>query len=109
MVSPVLQKPLPQFESTNLNQFPSLGIGDDWIPQVLPQNMVQELMPYQSSSLEQDLPPDAFSSLDMNEAMDTVNWAQWDEFMQDFQMPDQLEAADVGPRQTDVSHHSAWW
>ena len=109
IVSPVLQKPLPQFESTNLNQIHSPGFGDNWIPQALSQNMVQELMPYQVSSLEQDLPPDAFSLLDMNETMDTVNWAQWDEFMQDFQMPDHLGATDVGPRQTDVSQHGAWW
>lgn len=109
MISPVPQQPLPQFESSNLNRFHSQGFEADWIPQALPPDMEQELMPHQYSSLEQDLPPDAFSALDMNETMDTVNWAQWDEFMQDFQMPDQLGATDMGPAQTDMSNRGAWW
>ena len=108
-ISPVPQQPLPQFESSTLNQFYSPGFEDNWIPQaLLPSNMDQELMPHQSSRLEQDLPSYAFSSLDMNETMDTVNWAQWDEFMQDFQMPDQPGATDMGPTQQDVSHLGAW-
>lgn len=108
-IRPVPQRPLPQFEPTIRNQFHSPDFEDNWIPQALPPNMDQETMPQQSSSLEQDLPPDAFSTLDMNETMDTVNWAQWDEFMRDFQMPDQLGTTDMRPTQTDVSHRGAWW
>ena len=108
-ISPVPQRPLPQFEPSNCDQFQSLGFDDSWISQAFSPNMDQELMPHQSSSLEQDLTPDAFASLDMNETMDTVNWAQWDEFMRDFQMPDQSGTADVDPMQTGVSHRGAWW
>ena len=108
-ISPVPQRPLPQFEPSNRDQFHSPGFEGSWIPQAFSPNMDQDLMGHQASSLEQDLPPDAFSSLDMNETMDTVNWAQWDEFMRDFQMPDQSGTTDIAPIQTDVSHRGAWW
>lgn len=105
-ISPVPQRPLPQFDH---NQFHSPGFEDSWIPQAFSPNRDQELMPHQSFGLQQDLTPDAFSSLDMNETMDTVNWAQWDEFMRDLQMPDQSGPMDLGPTQTVVSHRGPWW
>ena len=108
-ISPVPQRPLPQFEPSNRNRFHSPGFEDSWTTQAFSQSTDQDLMGHQSSSLEQDLPPDAFASLDMNETMDTVNWAQWDEFMRDFQMPDQSGTTDMGPIQTGVSHGGAWW
>ena len=34
-------------------------------------------------------PSDILSTLNVNDTLDTINWTEWDEFMQDFEMQDQ--------------------
>lgn len=63
--------------------------------------------PNQALDLDQQLSPDLLNSLNVNEAANAINWAEWDEFMQDFEMADQ-PPMDVNAMQQDASHYGVW-
>lgn len=52
--------------------------------------------------------PDVLASLNASEAANAINWAEWDEFMQDFEMAEQ-PAMDANAMQQDASHLGVWW
>ena len=110
-ISPVpqMQLPLPQFIPSALNQplyTPAPIINQ--IPQAPQAGSYEGMVPHQPLSVDQTFSPDAFASLNMNETLDTTNWAQWDEFMRDFEMQDQSGLTNMYPLQQDVSHLGAW-
>ncbi len=89
------------------------------LPQFQPYSPLQDLdlanIPYhpnsvlgyaQTLNLEQGLPADILSSLNVNDTDDTINWAEWDEFMQDFDMAD-AGAMNANDIQQDSSQ--TWW
>ena len=59
--------------------------------------------PDHALNLDQHLSPDLLDS-----TANTINWAEWDEFMQDFEMAEQ-PPVDVNSMQQDASHIGVWW
>ena len=63
----------------------------------------------QKYNLDQGLPSDIMASLNVNESTEgTINWAEWDEFMQDFEMTDP-EALQSNIVQQDGSYLGTFW
>ena len=104
------QQPLPQFSS------PAWGSFDDPKPSTpamsFPHDSTSGIaildLPTQSLGLDQEVPPNSVDSLSINEVGNAINWAEWDEFMQDFEMVEQ-PPIDVNPMQQDASHPDVWW
>ena len=65
-------------------------------------------LPNQPLDLGQQASPDLLDSLTINEAPNAINWVEWDEFMQDFEMAEQ-PSMDVNSMQQDASHLGVWW
>ena len=65
-------------------------------------------LPNQAVDLDQHLSPDLLESLNVNESANAINWAEWDEFMQDFEMAEQ-PPMDVNAMQQDAGHFGVWW
>lgn len=104
------QQSLPQFTVPAHGHFydptsstPSMSFLQDSTPGVGMGNL-----PNQALDLDQKPSPDALSSLNVNEAANAINWAEWDEFMQDFEMIEQ-PPMDVNAMQQDASHLGVWW
>lgn len=62
----------------------------------------------QDPGLEQQLSPEVLASLNANDAANAINWTEWDEFMQDFEMAEQ-PPMDANIMQQDASHLGVWW
>ena len=107
--TPQQQQPLPQFGTLAFSQFQPSDPTPNWTSQAPVLDMNQSLMQIQSFGVDQSLSPDAFASLNVNETMDTINWAQWDEFMNDFQMSDMPNTENASGLDEDVSLLGAWW
>ena len=102
------QQSLPQFT------VPAYGHFHDANPDTpavsFPQDSASEFggLPNQSMELEENFSPNVLASLNANEAANTINWAEWDEFIQDFEMAEQPSMDDKVVQQ-DVSHLGVWW
>lgn len=103
------QQSLPQFTIPAYGHFydpnsstSTLSPSHESIPGV-----ATESFPNQALDLDQQLSPDLLGSLNVNEATNGINWAEWDEFMQDFEMADQ-PPMDVNPMQQDAGHYGVW-
>lgn len=95
---PQQQLPLPQFQPYSPLQDPNLP--------TLPYHLNSVLGYAHTLELEQGLSADILSSLNVNDTDDTINWAEWDAFMQDFDMADAV-AIDPNVIQQDTSQ--TWW
>jgi hypothetical protein len=95
---PQQQLPLPQFQVYSPLQDPNLAD--------LPYHPNSVLGYAQTLNLEQGVPPDSLSSLIVNDIDDTINWAEWDEFMQDFEMAD---AGTIDPNVIQQDTSQNWW
>lgn len=107
---PQPQLPLPQFRPYSPLQDPSLANVPYHPDSVLgyahsiklDQGTTSDIL----SSLNVGDTGDTLSSLNVNDTGDTINWAEWDDFMQDFEMVD-AGATDSNIIQQDVSQ--TWW
>ena len=99
------QIPLPEFNSFNLTQDPNLTNSNI----LYHPNSVIGLS--RSMSLDQSISSDVLSSLNVNDNVDAINWAEWDAFMQDFDMPDSgvMDPSLMQPQQEDGQQIGAWW
>lgn len=102
------QQSLPQFESP-LNQSDWADPMPIWALQYCEPDAKQVFVPEQSAGVDQAVPSDVLASLNVNESMDSINWAEWDEFMQDFEMPDQPEPINTNGLLPDDNTLGAWW
>lgn len=59
-------------------------------------------------NLDQGLPSDVLSTLNLDDSEGTINWTEWDEFMRDFEMADP-GALDANALQQDANYAGAWW
>ena len=98
------QQSLPQFTVPTYDHLYDATSGTSTMP--FPQDLTSGIdtgnLSTQDLDLEQQLSPDVLASLNANEAANAINWAEWDEFMQDFEMAEQ-------PPMTDASHLGVWW
>ena len=79
-----IQQPLPDFgipAITQPQQPSEIHIKMDTASTPLPQDMILD----PPAILEGDLQPDGMAALNMNESVGSINWAEWDEFMHDYQ------------------------
>ena len=104
------QQSLPQFSAPmwgNVDD-PKASASAMSFPQDSTSGMALDDLPIQSLGLDEQIPPNLADSLSVNEAENVINWAEWDEFMQDFEMAEQ-PPIDVNPMQQDTSHLGVWW
>ena len=104
------QQPLPQLSSPTYGHFhaPNPGTPASSFPQDLTSGVALGNLPSQSLDPNQQVSPDFSDSIDVSEAANAINWAEWDEFMQDFEMAEQ-PPVDVKAMQQDASHLGVWW
>ena len=104
------QQPLPQFTAPTYGHFhdSSPGTAATSIPQELTSGVAMGDLANQSLDLDQQLSPEFFDSINVNEAANAINWAEWDEFMQDFETAEQ-PPMDVNAMEQDTSHLGVWW
>jgi len=94
------QRPLPQFETYNPLQDPSFAN--------IPYHPDSVLGLSQKYNLHEGLPSDILSSLNVSDPEGTINWAEWDDFMQDFELTDPA-AAELKALEEDPSFRGTWW
>lgn len=104
-----IPKSLPRFESPTFSQFQDPNLMPTWAFQYPASETNQAFMLNQSIGIDQGPPSDVFSSLNVNESMNTINWVEWDEFMQDFEMQDQPGPMNTNGLQLDDGTLGAWW
>ena len=97
---PRQQQPLPQFTPYNALQDPNFAN--------LPYHPDSVLAYSQKYNLDLGTSSDILASLSVNETEGTINWAEWDEFMQDSEMMDP-GSLDPNTLQQDPSYAGAWW
>ena len=97
---PQQQQPLPQLAPLAPSQDSSYGN-----PPYHPNSVLGISQKY---DLDQGMPSDIMSTLNVNDSMDTINWAQWDEFMQEFEMTDP-GTIDPNVLQQDPNNIGVWW
>ena len=104
MNNPLQQQALPPF------QFPHTAL-DNWTAQYTASVSNQTFTSDEPSQFQQELPMDDLALLDVNESFDTINWAGFDEFMQDFEMKDQPASTDMPaiPMDNSTRMVGAWW
>ena len=104
------QQPLPQFSVPVYDQFydRSSSTSSMSLPQDLTSGAAMNNISNQTLNLDQKFSPAALDALNVNEAPNTINWAEWDEFMQDFEMAEQPPAGGNAIQQ-DASYLGAWW
>ena len=104
------QQPLPQFSVPVYDQFydPSSSTSPMSLPQDLTSGAPMNSISNPTLNLDQKFSPGALDALNVNEVSNTINWAEWDEFMQDFEMAEQPPAGGNAIRQ-DASYLGAWW
>ena len=104
------QQPLPQFTSPAYGHFydPNPGTPATSFPQDSASGVAMGYLPNQSLDLDEQVSPNFLDSLGVTEPAHAINWAEWDEFMQDFESAEQ-PPMDVNPIQQDASHLGVWW
>ena len=104
------QQPLPQFTIPAYDNFydPNSSTPAMSFPQDSTSPVAMDDLSNQGLSLDQRLAPDPLDSLNVNEAGNGINWAEWDEFMQDFEMGEQ-PPIDANAMEQDASHLGMWW
>ena len=104
------QQSLPQLSALPYSHFYDLNSSTSAtsLPQDSMSGTVMANLPNQSLGIDQQVSPDLLDPLNVNEAGNFINWAEWDEFMQDFEMGEQ-PPMDVNAMQQDVSHLGVWW
>lgn len=104
------QQSLPQFTVPPYGQFYDSNSSTPAMsyPQNSTSTVAMGTLPDHALNLDQHLSPDMLDSLNVNEAANAINWAEWDEFMQDFEMAEQ-PPMDVNAMQQDASHLGVWW
>lgn len=95
---PQQQLPLPPFRPFSPLQDPSLAN--------VPYHPNSVLGYAHNLNLEHSIASDIFSSLDINSTGDSINWTEWDEFMQDFEM---VDAATVPLGDVQQNDNQNWW
>ena len=105
-----LQQSLPHFTVPTYGHFydPNSSTSSMSFPQDSTPAVAMENLSTQALDLDQKLSPDMLNSLNVNEAANAINWAEWDEFMQDFEMIEQAPI-DINAMQQDASHLGVWW
>lgn len=104
------QQPLPQFTVPAYGQFydPNSGTPTMSFPQYSTSAITMDDVSNQAQNLDLKLAPESLDSLNVNEGANEINWAEWDEFMQDFEMGEQ-PPIDINAMQQDESHLGVWW
>lgn len=104
------QQPLPQFTVPAYDHFydPNYSTPAMSFPQDSTLAVAMDDLPNQALCLDQKLAPNVLDSLDFDEAANKINWAEWDEFMQDFEMGEQ-PPIDANTIEQDASHLGVWW
>ncbi|CAD6571186.1 MAG: hypothetical protein ASARMPRED_004233 [Alectoria sarmentosa] len=104
------QQSLPQFTASAYGHFydPNSSTPATLFPQNSMSGVDTGNLSSQGLGLDQQLSPDVLASLNANEAANAINWAEWDEFMQDFEMVEQ-PPMDANFMQQDASHLGVWW
>ena len=104
------QQPLPHFSVPVYDQSydRSSSSSSMSLPQDLTSAAAMNNVPNQTFNLDQKFPPAALDALNVNDAPNTINWAEWDEFMQDFEMAEQPSAGGNAILQ-DANYQGAWW
>lgn len=104
------QQPLPQFENPAYGHFydPNPGSPATSFLRDPASGVAMEYLPIQSLNSDEQVSPDFLDSLNVTEPANAINWAEWDEFMQDFEMAEQ-PPMDVKAMQQDASHLGVWW
>ena len=104
------QQSLPQFTVPAYGHFYDANTSTPVMsfPQDLTSVAAMDDLSSQALDLDQKLAPDSLDSLNVNEAGNSINWAEWDEFMQDFEMAEQ-PPMDIDAMQQDASHLGVWW
>lgn len=102
------QQSLPQFTVPDYAHFQDPNPNTPSM--AFPQDSISEIgsLPNEYMGLEPQLSPDVLASLNATEAANAINWAEWDEFIQDFEMAEQ-PPMDANIMQQDVSHLGVWW
>ena len=104
------QQPLPQFTVPAYDHFYDLNSNTPAMsfPQDSTSAVAMDDLSNQALSLDQKFAPNTLDSLNVNEAANGINWAEWDEFMQDFEMGEN-PPIDVNAMEQDASHLGVWW
>lgn len=104
------QQSLPQFAASAYGHLydPNSSTPATLFPQNSMSGVDTGNLSSQGLGLDQQLSPDVLASLNANEAANAINWAEWDEFMQDFEMVEQ-PPMDANFMQQDASHLGVWW
>ncbi len=104
------QQSLPQFSDPAFDHFydPNPSTPATSFSQNSTSEVAMGDLPNRSLDLEQQISPELLDSLNVNEAANTINWTEWDEFMQDFEMAEQ-PPMDVNAVQQDADHLGVWW
>ena len=109
MPHPQQQQPLPQFGSSSFPPTQPMDATGPWSTQ----NTMMDMATLDTSKppfdWDQGPSSDALASLNVNESMDAINWAEWDEFMQDFATEDQPGAVDPATVQVPSNQSYTWW
>ena len=101
------QQPLPQFSSLEFNpQIPSLDSP--------PTNIALETKSLDMSGVDQSFLNNPQFSSDMmltstGEDFGAINWAEWDAFMQDFELEGPSKDADIAGTQPEPTRIDRWW
>lgn len=105
LISP--QQPLPQFTDPTYGHFhdPSPNTPSMSFPQDSMSGMTIGGLPNEPMGLDQQISPDVLATLNAGETANAINWAEWDEFMQDFEVAEQPPVL----MQQDASHLGVWW
>ena len=102
------QQPLPEFVSLGFDtQGPSLTRP----PMTSPVQTTTLGMPGLDQPIKNDpqLPSDILSMSNSNEDCGEINWAEWDAFMQDFEMEGPSKDAEMAGMQQEPALSDRWW
>ena len=102
------QQPLPQFDSLAFStQDPSLLSPSAVNPAAMKGHGLSVID--QSFQQDQQLPSEILSPIHGDESSGAINWAEWDAFMQDFEMGDAPKDSDMTGMQPATNQFKAWW
>lgn len=106
---PQQQQPLPQFRLSPFNHSDMIDPMQTWTATFPSPETNPAFELNQSVGFDHGPPLDDLASLKVDETMDTINWAEWDEFMQDFEMQDQSGSMNTNGLPPDDSMLGSWW
>lgn len=106
-IVPQQQQRLPEYELPSYSHFQTPSVMATSFPQDLTSNVVQQSLLNRPLNFDQELPSNVLASLTVTDTMDTINWAEWDEFMQDFERGDQ--SAPIDANVVAQGGNGVWW